>query len=617
VGLAIFSNKKIHLNKHITIMKWSGLTFFSKALITLLVAGAVAAGVYFLSPGLKTTESKKLDRLDVTDKDVNNVTTTAELPLPSTETSEVIASKPLVRLAGYAWNAQSGIIVANGGAKTTKGSLMEQNGVNLEIIRQDWLSELRNQHMKFVEEVDKGNSFPKEGVAGIIIMGDGAPFYISSVQQSLDDKYGPGKYTMQVVGAVGLSYGEDKLIGPPSWKLNPQSIKGALVSAVIGDGDWVTAVNYAFANNIKVNPDPATYDPEAVNFLPSANDDYIESAKELIKSQKEGWSVSLKEVKEGKLTGKTISKKVDGCATWTPGDKMVFDALTGFTDVVSTKEFNNQMATTVIMVKQWAEKNKQLVSNILKSSYMASNQLKQYDGWKRKASETVAKTFNMEDADYWYNMFKGQKGEKNGISYNMGGSRVFNLSDANQYYGITDGTNRYKAVYDQVSKYLKDLNPAGFNENVKRIVPYEEAVNLSFIKQIENIDAGKADVADYSKKATQQVASGEWQINFDVGRASLRPEGKDVIEQIYNLLIQAEDSKLELYGHTDNTGTQDGNYSLSRARAEAVKSFLIQKGIPANRFQKIEGLGQDSPVADNATPAGKAKNRRVAINLLK
>ncbi len=160
------------------------------------------------------------------------------------------------------------------------------------------------------------------------------------------------------------------------------------------------------------------------------------------------------------------------------------------------------------------------------------------------------------------------------------------------------------------------MNPAGFNQNVKRIVPYEEAVNLSFVKQIENIDAGKADVADYSKKATQQVASGEWQINFDLGRATLRPEGKDVLDQVYNLLIQAENSKLELFGHTDNTGTQEGNYSLSRARAEAVKSFLIQKGIPATRFQKIEGKGQDEPVADNATAGGKAQNRRVAINLL-
>jgi OmpA-OmpF porin, OOP family len=598
-------------------MNWSKLTFFSKALITLAVAGAIGAGVYYLSPGLRTDESKKLDKLDVTDKDVNNVTTSAELPLPSGEASSDVASKPLVRLAGYAWNGQTGIIVANGGAKTTKGSLMEQNGVNLEIIRQDWLSELRNLHMKFVDDFDKGNPNSKEGVAGIIIMGDGAPFYISSVQQSLDDKYGKGKYNMQIVGAVGLSYGEDKLIGPPSWKMNPQSIKGALVSTVIGDGDWVVAVNYAFANNIKVNPDPSTYDPEALNFFAAANDDYVEASKELIKSQKEGWTVPLKEVKDGKLTGKTINKKIDGCATWTPGDKMVFDALTGFTDIASTREFNNQMATTIIVLKEWADKNKQTVSNILKASYIASNQVKQYEGWKRKAAENVAKTFNMEDADYWYNMFKGQKGEKNGISYNMGGTRVFNLADANQYYGITDGTNRYKAVYDQVSKYLKDLNPAGFNQNVKRIIPYEEAVNLSYLKAVENIDAGKADVADYSKKATQQVASGEWQINFDVGRATLRPEGRDVLDQIYNLLIQAEDSKLELFGHTDNSGTQEANYGLSRARAEAVKNFLIQKGIPVTRFQKLEGRGQDEPVADNTTPAGKAKNRRVAINLLK
>ncbi len=598
-------------------MKWSSLTFFSKALITLLAAGIIGASVYFLSPGLRVDESKSLEKLDINGNDVNNITTSEELPMPGEEASSEISSKPLVRIAAYAWNAQSGIIVANGGAKTTKGSLMEKNGVNLEIVRQDWLSEIRNLQMKFIEEFDKGNASPKEGAAGIMIMGDGVPYYISSVQQALNDKYGEGKYQVQVMGSVGLSYGEDKLIGPPSWKMNPQSMKGSLVSAVIGDGDWVTTINYAAANGLKINPDPTTYDAEAVNFLASANDDYMESAKELIKSQTTGWTVPLKEVKNGKLTGKTINKKVDGCATWTPGDKTVFDALTGFTDVVSTKEFNNQMSTTVLFVKQWAEKNRETVSNIFKSSFIASNQMKQYDTWRKRASEAVAKSFGMETPQYWYDMFKGQKGEKSGISYNMGGSRVFNLADMNQYYGISDGTNRYKAVYDQVSRYLKDLNPAGFNQNVKRIVPYEEAVNLSFVKTIENIDAGAAYGADYTKKATQVVATGEWRINFDVGRASLRPEGKDVLEQIYNLLIQAEDSKLELVGHTDNTGTQENNYSLSTARAEAVKSFLIAKGIPANRFQKVDGKGQDEPSGDNSTLAGKSQNRRVVISILK
>src|SRR4051812_19769918 len=98
-------------------MKWSNLTFFSKAIIALVIAGIVGGAVYFLSPGLRVDESKTLEKLEVTDKDVNNTATSAELPLPGTESSTDAESKPLVRIAAYAWNAQSGIIVANGGAK--------------------------------------------------------------------------------------------------------------------------------------------------------------------------------------------------------------------------------------------------------------------------------------------------------------------------------------------------------------------------------------------------------------------------------------------------------------------------------------------------------------------
>ncbi|MBC6994775.1 OmpA family protein [Neolewinella lacunae] len=592
------------------------LTTFSKLLITLLIVGVIAYFLYQFAPGIKVEESRQLESIEVTDSDVNNVTDAAQIPLPGEARSQKVASQPLARIAAYAWNAQSGIIAANGGPFTTEGSVMESNNVNLEIIRQDWLSELRNLQMKFIQEFDAGKAHPEEGVFAIMMMGDGAPYYISSVQQAIDDKYGPGKYHVQVIGAVGLSYGEDKLIGPPKWKLDPQSMRGALISTVIGDGDWVTSVNYAFANGIPVNPDPSTYDPNAVNFYPSANDDYIESAKELIKSQREGWTIPLKEIVDGKLTGNTINKAIDGCATWTPGDKMVFDALTGFTDIVSTKEFNNQMATTLIAVKEWCERNPAMVSNILKSSFTSSNQLKLYDSWRQRAAEAVTATYQMEDAAYWKAMFQGQKGEKGGISYNMGGSRVFNLADARQYYGLTDGVNRYQAVYDQVSYYLKELNPAGFNQNVKRIVPYAEAVNLSFLSNVKDIDAGAAYTTDYTQKARSVLASGEWKINFASGRATLAPGAKDVLDQIYNLLIQAEDAKLEMVGHTDSEGDADANFVLSQSRAEAVKTYMIQRGIPANRFQKVEGKGETEPVADNATATGRAQNRRVVINLL-
>ena len=595
------------------------LTTFSELLISLGVIGAILAAIYFLSPGLKTSVSKKLEGIELNKTDVNNITNAEKLTLPSKEISSEISSKPLVRIAGYAWNAQSGIIVANGGPKTTKGSLMEKNGVNLELIRQDWLSELRNMQMKFIEEFDQGEKFPSsdKSAFAVMIMGDGAPFYISSAQKALDEKYGKDKYHLQVMGAIGMSYGEDKLIGPASWKTDPKSMKGAVISAVLGDGDWVTTVNYCFANGLKVNPDPTTYDADAVNIYPSENDDYIKSAEELIKSQSTGWTVSLKEVENGKLTGKSVNRKIDGCATWTPGDKMVFDKLSGFTDIVSTKEFNNQMPTVLIGLKEWATPNAEIVSNILKSALTASNQMKNYDEWKKRAAEAVTETYKMENPKYWYDMFKGQQGTKNGLSYNMGGSKVFNYADAMQYFGLSDGVNRYKSVYSQVSGYLKELNPFGFNENVGNVVPYDEAINLFFLKNINDIESSAAEKADYTNEATEVMASAEWRINFGSGSAQIMGTSTKELEKIYNLLVQAENSKLNIVGHTDNVGNPELNLGLSKYRAQAVVEYLKNKGIPASRFQLVDGKGQSEPIMENNTAAGKAANRRVVITFLK
>jgi OmpA-OmpF porin, OOP family len=601
------------------ILRTEKLTTFSELLIVAGGIGAILGGIYFLSPGIKTAVSKQLNGIELNTGDVNNVTNADKIALPSKDISTEVNSKPLVRIAGYAWNAESGIIVANGGAKTTKGSLMEKNGVNLQIIRQDWLTELRNMQMKFVEEFDKGEAFPTsdKSAFGIMIMGDGAPFYISSAQKSLDEKYGKDKYHVQVMGAIGMSYGEDKLIGPEIWKKDPKSMKGAVISAVLGDGDWVTTVNYCFANGLKVNPDPATYDAEAVNIYPSENDDYIKSAEELIKSQTTGWTVPLKEVSNGKLTGKSVNHKIDGCATWTPGDKTVFDKLSGFVDIVSTKEFNNQMPAVIIGVKEWATKNPEIVSNILKSALTASNQMKNYDEWRVRASEAVAETYQMETPEYWYKMFKGEQGTKAGLTYNMGGSKVFNYADGMQYFGMSDGVNRYKSVYNQVSGYLTELNPFGFNENVGKVVAYEDAVNLYFLKNINDIESTTADKADYTKQSTEVMASGEWKINFGSGSASVQNSSTKDLEKIYNLLIQAENSKLTIVGHTDNVGNSDANIILSKNRAQAIVNYLKNKGIPESRFQLIDGKGANEPVSDNNSESGKAQNRRVVVTFLK
>ena len=606
---------------------FSRMTIFSKVLFFGVIFGLAGLALYLINPGVIIGESKEVSSILVDATDVDNEVRTSMRELASDRPSKKIKGKPPVSIAAYAWNAQSGIIGANGGPMTTQGSLMEANGVNLFFQRRDSWSDLQTMHMGFVSEFDKGKAFPnpQKGVFGVIIMGDGAPMYISEMQKTLDDSFGEGTYHMEVAGAVGISAGEDKLIGPPIWKKDPQQMRGSLIATVVGDGDWVTVVNYCAANGIPINPNSGTYDENAVNFFDSEDGDYLNSARELVKSQLQGWTVPLKVMKDGKLTSETIDKKIDGCATWTPGDVMVYEAFQSsnktFVDIVSTKEFNNQMPTTLIVLREWAQNNKDIVSNILKSSYQSANQMKQYDEWARRNAKAVSITFDEKkenDGVYWYELFKGTTGTKGGHTYNMGGSRVFNLADAKEYYGITGYLNRYEAVYDQVGKYLVDLSPMDFMGSVGKVVPYSEAVNLEYIKAITNIESGTAftEEYDYSTTATELVASREWKITFGSASAQLTPESRNLLDEAYNLIVQAENTRIEVEGHTDSQGPDESNLTLSEQRAKSVQQYLQRKQIPTSRFQRVEGLGETMPVADNATRYGRAQNRRVVITLL-
>jgi len=602
------------------ILHRQGLTTLAEGLIVAVLVAVLLGAVFIFAPGLRVSGSKILSGLKISSDNIDNVGKVTKLDVPSTSVSSKYDSKKVLRIAEYAWNANAGMIVANGGPKTTKGSIVEGLGVNLELVRLDGVSDLRNMQIKFVEEYDKGNDYPdaEKSAFAVSIMGDGAPAYVTELQSALDAKFGAGKYHVQIVGGYGLSFGEDKVIGPRIWKDNPKSMEGAVISSVTGDGDWVVATNYAFANKLRVNTDVTTYDAHAVNFVPSKDDDYINSVKELIASQTSGYTVPLKEVVDGKLTGKTVNRKIDGATTWTPGDKLAFDALSGFTDVVSTKDFNNQMCAVLVTIKEYALKHEKEVTNILKATYIGGDQIKTNDEWLHTASAAVSKTYNFETPKYWYDLFKGQKGTKDGLDYNIGGSKVFNYADALQYFGVSDGDNRYKSVYEQVSKYLVELNPCDFNKTCKSgVITYDNAVNLYFLKSINDIQSGKKDTVSYSENKTTVMADGNWSINFNSGSSEIKESSYKDLETIFNLLSQAENTKINVTGYTDNVGNSDKNLILSEDRAQSVADYLVSKGINKQRFQSIIGKGQENPIADNSTVAGKAKNRRTEITFLK
>jgi OOP family OmpA-OmpF porin len=114
------------------------------------------------------------------------------------------------------------------------------------------------------------------------------------------------------------------------------------------------------------------------------------------------------------------------------------------------------------------------------------------------------------------------------------------------------------------------------------------------------------------KKALDATGHVAVYLNFDTDQATLKPDAQASIAQIISLLAQNPELKLSVDGHTDNAGTAAHNQQLSEARARTVVATLTAQGIAADRL-KAQGFGQTKPVADNATDAGKAKNRRVEL----
>ncbi|MBI3155509.1 MAG: OmpA family protein [Burkholderiales bacterium] len=101
-------------------------------------------------------------------------------------------------------------------------------------------------------------------------------------------------------------------------------------------------------------------------------------------------------------------------------------------------------------------------------------------------------------------------------------------------------------------------------------------------------------------------------ISFDVGRADLKPALRPVLDQFAQGLDQT--TTVRIVGHTDSTGSDAINDPLSVQRARTVSDYLQDRGVPAARLE-IAGRGAREPVADNATPEGRAKNRRVELFL--
>ena len=526
------------------------------------------------------------------------------LPLPSN--TEAVNGGTSITWERMAWNAQFSGMYANGGVRTTQGSLFDKAHLDITYLRQDDCNKQMADLVKFAGQYKTNPGAPAVLVS---FMGDGMPAFMTALSKELEP-LGPEYQPIILPIAHGKSFGEDQIMGPPAWKQDPHNAVGKCVAGVLRDGDVNILLKWAGDNGIKVNPDETTYDPDAVNLI--AAGDFLDAPNKYITSYTESRKVIL----DGKTTGRDTTVGVDAVATWTPGDVNVATKKGGLVTIANTRQYASQMPVQTIAIKKWAYDHRTDIENMIIALAQAGDQVRSFTEARRFAAQVSASVYQEQNADYWLKYFNGvQEKDVQGLPVHLGGSAVFNLADMAGTFGLgADKVDRYKAVYNTFGNLMVRMYPS----LMPSFLPYEKAVDKSFLLSVisnhPELLEGKATETQYASEITSEVSSRSYHIEFETGSAVVRPESYRMLDSIFESAVVAEGLKLGVYGHTDNSGADDVNVPLSEKRADAVKDYMLGKGLAANRIE-TKGYGSARPVADNGTVAGRSRNRRVEIVL--
>jgi outer membrane protein OmpA-like peptidoglycan-associated protein len=141
----------------------------------------------------------------------------------------------------------------------------------------------------------------------------------------------------------------------------------------------------------------------------------------------------------------------------------------------------------------------------------------------------------------------------------------------------------------------------------------EKSARLDAEKKAAAAMASLAEIARVKEEQRGMVITLDGSVLFASGKATLLPIAEQKLGQVAEVLQNQDDSKkIVVEGHTDSVGSDENNRRLSQDRADAVRAFLVTKGVPSSRIS-ANGRGESTPIGDNKTPDGRAMNRRVEI----
>jgi outer membrane protein OmpA-like peptidoglycan-associated protein len=182
---------------------------------------------------------------------------------------------------------------------------------------------------------------------------------------------------------------------------------------------------------------------------------------------------------------------------------------------------------------------------------------------------------------------------------------------------LSDSEQRTAAAQAEIDKQaavkeVKDKSDAEFQKQQAEIVKQGRQDLSDSEQRTAAAVAELAAIAAVKEEERGLVVTLSGGVLFRSAESTLLSSAKVKLDQVANALLAVRARNLIVEGHTDSQGSASYNQGLSQRRADAVRDYLVQRGYPTDRIQ-ARGKGKGSPIADNASPEGRANNRRVEI----
>jgi NitT/TauT family transport system substrate-binding protein len=330
---------------------------------------------------------------------------------------------------------------------------------------------------------------------------------------------------------------------------------------------------------------------------------YLLNQSGLTPDDKKGIEKNLVFTNEAPLAAAAFrAKQVDAAVTWEPDLSGAVKAREADAQIlVSTAAATNVIADTLVARQEIIDKYPETLRDFVHGWFDGIDAMAKDPAG---TNDVVGKALKLSPED---------------VSGMLSGLKLTHFADNALFFGLTPDTRSQAAsLFDTAFIVWRKQGV------ISKVVDAKDCIDSRFVASLADQYAGQKVVEDFKPDATKKVDPAKQRaivnkqilIHFATGSDKIMEGSYFTLDALGDTMTGFGNTILAIEGHTDSTGTADVNRALSKARAEAVKKYLVANfRVPENRFKTV-GFGPDKPVAANTTEEGRMANRRTEIKVI-